>query len=400
MTISRMLRSLISRARRVLFLIQKVIIRIIRTCVIRTFVLPIKLSPQFEQCKLKTSERKLPCFLLLRYKYSHGDKRCGISNEEQIRASSLRSNGIGEIVEYYYDVDYSGCIRGHRNLVKLVTSVCPDFIILSSYHYLIAEQPHFEVLKEIRLKYEIPFICLWFDGVSERAIKASSYMSDTIDLNILIDSNTLVNYFSKKDNYLMMWMPIDPNIYYPGEACRDIPISFLGSVGSYRAIRKEYLIYLGENRVEVYHTGGQKEQRVSIERYAGALRRSKISLNFSHSIPGKHQLKGRVFEILLSGALLMESENDMTPQYFTPMVDYVTFDSKEDLLDKVRYYLEHDEEREQIAYSGYKKAIKNYSGEAFWDKVLNKMAELNLFHGFHNDSSGVYTNLKGVRTGL
>ena len=96
----------------------------------------------------------------------------------------------------------------------------------------------------------------------------------------------------------------------------------------------------------------------------------------------------------------MESENDMTPQYFTPMVDYVTFDSKEDLLDKVRYYLEHDEEREQIAYSGYKKAIKNYSGEAFWDKVLNKMAELNLFHGFHNDSSGVYTNLKGVRTGL
>jgi spore maturation protein CgeB len=129
--------------------------------------------------------------------------------------------------------------------------------------------------------------------------------------------------------------------------------------------------------VPVYQAGG-RAKRISLERYAEILGRSKISLNFSYSLPGTHALHGRVFEVMFSGALLIENLNTETPQYFTPMSDYVAFDTKEDLVDKVRYYLEHEDERQQIALNGYRKATKEYSPQVFWDRVMAKLAELNL----------------------
>jgi hypothetical protein len=203
-------------------------------------------------------------------------------------------------------------------------------------------------------------------------------MSNGIDLNILLDSRFLAKHFPERNDFIYLWTPLDFSVFHLGDGQRDIPVSFLGSIGSYRNVRVEYLDYLKAQQLDIYHTGGQREQLISLERYAEILRRSKISLNFSHGPPGIHYLKGRVFEILFSGALLMENANSETPQYFTPMVDYVVFDSKQDLVDKVRYYLEHDDERQQIAYSGYLKATTEYNHNVFWTKVMAKLKELNL----------------------
>jgi hypothetical protein len=203
-------------------------------------------------------------------------------------------------------------------------------------------------------------------------------MSNGIDLNILLDSGFLAKHFPERNDFIYLWTPLDFSVFHPGDGQRDIPISFLGSIGSYRNVRAEYLDYLKRQHLDIYHTGGQREQLVSLERYAEILRRSKISLNFSHGIPGCHMLKGRVFEVLFSGTLLMESENAETSQYFTPMVDYVVFDSKQDLVDKVRYYLEHEDERQRIAYNGYMKATTEYNHDVFWNKVMGKLEELNL----------------------
>jgi spore maturation protein CgeB len=75
----------------------------------------------------------------------------------------------------------------------------------------------------------------------------------------------------------------------------------------------------------------------------------------------------------------MESENSLTKQYFTPDVDYVSFDSKADMLDKVRYYLEHEDERQEIAYNGYRKATTEHNHQVFWNRVMDKLAELKVF---------------------
>ena len=47
------------------------------------------------------------------------------------------------------------------------------------------------------------------------------------------------------------------------------------------------------------------------------------------------------------------------PEHFVPGEDIVLYDSIPDLLVKIEYYLEHEEERIQIAKNGYNK-IKEY----------------------------------------
>ena len=138
-----------------------------------------------------------------------------------------------------------------------------------------------------------------------------------------------------------------------------------------------YLDYLREHNIDAYFRDSTTGP-ISTERYAQVLRQSKISLHFSDSANGTHTIGGRVMEVMFSGALLLEKETSLTSEFFTPMIDYVPFDTRGDMLDKVRFYLEHDDERQEIALAGYHKATKEYNHQVFWDRVMAKLTELSL----------------------
>jgi hypothetical protein len=337
-------------------------------------------APRLDRCGARKPSRKVPCFLILRWKYYAAREELDISNEERILSGPLRSLKIANIVEHYYDVDRHGGIFGDSKLVDLVTRVRPDLIIASSYSPTSSTYNQFEVLKAIRSKCHIPIVLMWWDSILDHRISECSYMLDSVDLHIEIASPSLFQHFPDEKNFLYLWSSFDFSVFHPGAERRDIPICFVGSLEGYGDVRIEHLDYLRSKNVGVYQTGGMNEQPVSIEEYADILRRSKISLNFSHGTVGDaHQLKGRVFETLFSGALLMESENSLTKQYLTPGIEYVSFDSKADLLDKVRYYLEHEDERQEIACNGYRKATTEYNHQVFWNRVMDKLAELKVF---------------------
>ena len=76
----------------------------------------------------------------------------------------------------------------------------------------------------------------------------------------------------------------------------------------------------------------------------------------------------------------MENVNSETSKFFDPMVDYVAFEDKEDLEQKVLYYLNHDNERTAIAERGYQKATKRYNHQLFWGEVTEKLKELRLLN--------------------
>ncbi|MHB1159391.1 MAG: radical SAM protein [Chloroflexota bacterium] len=80
-----------------------------------------------------------------------------------------------------------------------------------------------------------------------------------------------------------------------------------------------------------------------------------------------------MFEATMCGAMLMESENPETRKWFVPMVEYVPFDNERDLVDKARYYLSHPTERLAIATKGYLKSSQQYTGEAFWRRILSEV---------------------------
>lgn len=110
---------------------------------------------------------------------------------------------------------------------------------------------------------------------------------------------------------------------------------------------------LRSNGIDVHQTGGQREYRLPVDEYARMHMRSKVALNFCYHPNGRAQLKGRVLEVLLCGVMLLEAENTETAKLFEPMIDYVPFSDEKDLVDKVRYYPEHDAERMKIAGRGH-----------------------------------------------
>lgn len=87
---------------------------------------------------------------------------------------------------------------------------------------------------------------------------------------------------------------------------------------------------------------------------------SKINLNITlRSIKSGIPLRG--FDIMGSGGFLLSNFQPDFLELFTPGEDFVFYESEEDLLDKIDYYLSHDREREAIARSGYDKVAAGHT---------------------------------------
>ncbi len=89
---------------------------------------------------------------------------------------------------------------------------------------------------------------------------------------------------------------------------------------------------------------------------------SKINLNFP-SKPIRSGLPLRIWDILGAGGFLLTNFQSEIPEYFEVGKDLEAFASEEELVEKIRYYLAHNEEREEIARNGYQKAKEQYSLE-------------------------------------
>lgn len=81
---------------------------------------------------------------------------------------------------------------------------------------------------------------------------------------------------------------------------------------------------------------------------------SKINLNMTNR-PIKTGLPLRIFDLMGAGGFVISNYQAEIPEHFVPGEDIVLYDSIPDLLDKIAYYLAHDDERIQIAANGHEK---------------------------------------------
>lgn len=99
---------------------------------------------------------------------------------------------------------------------------------------------------------------------------------------------------------------------------------------------------------------------------------SKINLNISlRSISSGIPL--RCLDILGAGGFLMSNYQPELAEYFVPGEDFVYFESEQDLLEKISYYLKHEDERKMIAHNGWKKVQEGFSYEMQLEKILHTL---------------------------
>lgn len=91
-------------------------------------------------------------------------------------------------------------------------------------------------------------------------------------------------------------------------------------------------------------------------------RTSKINLNITMR-PIQTGLSLRIWDILGCGGFLLSNYQAEIPEYFTDGRELVCYESSADLMEKVRYYLAHEDIRREIARNGYEKVKQLHTWE-------------------------------------
>lgn len=354
---------------RILFLLKKYLSRSLVN-----YVAPLLFR---QHINVEVPKRHKPHLLILRYRYYSQNKAMGDSTEKFMLDGTLAASQLATFDVLCYDTDFAPSPLGDLQLLAKCDRIQPDAIILSSWWYQL-HHPSIETLRFLRERWHTPLIAIWWDTCVKDFWRLVEPVLPFVDLNIVPDNPSL-RFMDRNsvyfERFLPLWIPLDPGIYNCDNINRDIPVCFLGQVEGYRSNRMEYIQHILDQKIPIYLSTANRDSQPSHTDYENILKRSRMGINFSYSVDC-HQLKARVFETMLCGAMLMESDNDQTSRYFVPMKDYVSFSSKNDLLEKLHYYLEHEDERAEIAARGEQKAREHYNHIEFWRVVLDRLAQI------------------------
>jgi spore maturation protein CgeB len=102
--------------------------------------------------------------------------------------------------------------------------------------------------------------------------------------------------------------------------------------------------------------------------------RSKISftpLQSSHL--SMLQIKGRVFDMGLSGTVMLCDRNPSLYEFYEPGKEYVEFSDMKECVERARYLLSHDAERQKIAEAYYRRTQSEHMWRHRFEKLFTAM---------------------------
>ena len=212
---------------------------------------------------------------------------------------------------------------------------------------------------------------------------------DSIFLYIKSDMPRLL----KTDNTEAHFLPcaVDEKVYFPLPKSEEVDISFVGNLNIDRLQSERAMLLLEvvkrfrDLNIKIYGVLSPDLERrfaeefpdyrkyfqnttISPQEVNALYSKSKICIN----IHGSGRAEGtnqRFFEVLGTKSFQIVNENDFICENFSNR-EVVTYKDREDLLDKISYYLENKHERLEIAENGYKKVIREHTFRRRVSKVL------------------------------
>jgi spore maturation protein CgeB len=137
---------------------------------------------------------------------------------------------------------------------------------------------------------------------------------------------------------------------------------------------------------------GWPEGRIEHDEMVRVFGASRINLNLSSAFspPGrlparllrrirgtkevrKSQIKGRTFEVPGSGGFLLTDRVAYLEDYLTPGEEIGVFDSADDLVARVGWWLEHEDERARAAEAGYRRVRNEHTYDHRFAEVFDRI---------------------------
>lgn len=280
-----------------------------------------------------------------------------VTNNHWNLFKSFDNTGLGERQNFFINPT-PGDIWSREEVDNVLLTNQYDCAVISVYHHLPST--------DIKLPKGSKMVMLWWDGVvSKDGIKHRSSFCPQINFDHDMDY----------PNVYSMHVPQDETQFYRDDnVVKDIDISFIGSVDSHRPDRaalRDKLINAGFN---IFFGGGRgpsaEYQNLSIEEYTSYFRRSKITLNIQGAHGTHSQRKGRNFECSATGSFMVANYPEMLNGWFEDGKHYVSYDEN-NIIEKLKHYLDHEEERKQIANNLYQLHQEKYTAKHFWQKIFD-----------------------------
>ncbi len=165
----------------------------------------------------------------------------------------------------------------------------------------------------------------------------------------------------------------------------------VGFIGSFENDRAERMLYLAEHgiKVTVYGNGwggwiGKdpnlviKNKPIYAEEYVKAINATRINLCFLRKI-NRDEVTSRSVEIPACGGFMLGERTSRHLEYFEEGKEAEFFGSNQEMLEKVRFYLENAEKRKEVARAGRERCAKSgYSMRTQLERMLNVATSLGL----------------------
>jgi len=98
---------------------------------------------------------------------------------------------------------------------------------------------------------------------------------------------------------------------------------------------------------------------IPFNNYVSLYQRAKIGINLHNR--GDYTVGSyRLFDLPANGVMQISDGGQYLDQFFSVGNEVVSYQDVDNLIDKIRYYLAHDEERERIALNGFRRVQKEY----------------------------------------
>ncbi|MBI5905405.1 MAG: glycosyltransferase [Deltaproteobacteria bacterium] len=165
----------------------------------------------------------------------------------------------------------------------------------------------------------------------------------------------------------------NPEIHRPYEAEHAIDVSFVGQCYENRPAVIGALRDAGI-RVEAFGPGWPSGP-LPTEEMVRTYSRSRINLGFGGVAGHKDtfHLKGRDFEVPMSGGLYLTEHCDELDRFFEIGKEIVTYRGVEDLVAKVRWLLANPGEADAIRRAGRRRALSEHTWEMRFETVLSSL---------------------------
>ena len=178
----------------------------------------------------------------------------------------------------------------------------------------------------------------------------------------------------------------DPRVFKPGNGRRkDYDVSFIGAMHG-KVGRAEYARALSAAGIGLQLFGAGTAAGIATqEQVVEIYRRSRINLNFTGgalrtplqrdvaSNRQVRQLKGRSTKIALCGSFVLSEYAPGIDRMFDVGREIDVFRDEGELVEKVRFYLAHEAQREEMAARAHARALEQYDEAKFWPAFVQEV---------------------------